>query len=157
MIRVPEIAWLKHGLHMAHAPVVMERVSRPVSSYHLPSCRVGEPQRIVLAIRIPVEALCAFRALHIGIHRKEAAHHRVVAPPVHVDEAEGRHVLVASIAAVEHWLCGGTSSPSLGVTLVAPGVVGKLLLQPADFICDGRPTAEVVFEDVALGFHVFVT
>ena len=89
-------------LRKVHAPVLMERIARCRAAHHLPSTRVGVFQRVVQAIRIAVEALRVVGTLHVGIHREERRHLRVVHTAVHVDQSEGIEMLVAGEPPVEH-------------------------------------------------------
>ena len=136
---------------IVHAPILVEGITWCHATNHHPSARVDILQRIVHAIGIAVEALGVFGALHVGIHREERRHLRVIHAAVHVDQAESIQVLVSGEATVEHRLGQlAPSTPSLSAPKVAPGIETQLLLYIALVVSNRGPAAKVVFQDVVL-------
>ncbi len=72
-------------------------------------------QRVVQAVGVAVEALREVRALDVVVGREETAHHGVVHPAVHINQAEAVQVLVPREAAVEHGSAGKAAAPGVGV------------------------------------------
>ena len=138
--------------------VVALRLGLATIAVGVPPRRVGISERVVAAIGVAVEGLGACRVLHVGVHREEAARKRIVAAAVHVNQAEGRHVFVASITPIKHRgfdkLRDRVARPSIGVAKVAPGIEAQFLLNVALVIGYRGPRAEVVLQDVVDGFLV---
>lgn len=128
---------------MTVAPIVMEFVPWPHPSNFLPTTRVNIFQRVVHTIGIPVKTLGTGWLINESIHGKERRYHGVVAAAVHINEAEGVEVLVASEAPVEHRLLKDgivpKPFPCVGVAPVAPGIETEFLLNSALIVGDGSP------------------
>jgi len=131
----------------------------PSVSYIVPRW-VYEPQRVVHAVGVSVEALGARRVLHVPVGREEGGRGGVVHAPVHVDEAEQREILVTGEAAVEHGLSKATGSgvvhPGARIAGIAPCVVAQALLHVAVAVGDDAPAAEVVLEDIVYALRLSV-
>ena len=63
--------------------------------------RVCILQRIIEAIRIGIVVLRVLLILDVGVGREETAEGRVVETGVHIDEAEGREMLMPCIATTD--------------------------------------------------------
>ena len=88
---------------------------------------VNIDQWVVQAVGISIETLRIAGALHIVVHREEAAGEGVVHSSVHVDETEIEQVLVSGEAAVEEQ--GGCGFGARGGEAVGrtPGIEAHIL------------------------------
>lgn len=105
-------------------------------------------QRIIIHIRVPIEALRGLGIEHIRVGSLESSNHRVINPPVHVDQTVVVDLLVAGVAVVGVVVYVGIDGGlggAQGADATAPSVVSILDDGGATGIADGDDQAEVVF------------